>query len=211
MGSGLMYIRVTRFMSSTPLDDKRIEESGQRVSEAFGQTHGYLGWSVLRDSASGESASITYWADADSMQASEDAGAAVRARVVSEGAQVRDVQRYERLIQERVGTPRVGTFARIASFSIAPARIDELIAHMNKVSVPQVKAQPGFEAFLVSANRDTGQVSVASVWESEAAREASSIALGEERRQTVEHFGATLDEIQPYEVVAVDVKLPAPA
>jgi heme-degrading monooxygenase HmoA len=206
-----MYMRVTRFTSSTPLDEQRIAEGGNRLAEAFGQTPGYLGWSALLDPASGEAASVTYWADAESMQASEEAGAAVRARTVSEGAQLRDVQRYERLIQERVGPPRTGLFARVTSFSIAPERMNELISHMSQVSVPQAKAQPGFQSFLVSANRETGQVGVASVWESEAAREASNTALSEERRQTAERFGATLDSIQTYEIVAVDVKLPAPA
>jgi hypothetical protein len=36
-------------------------------------------------------------------------------------------------------------------------------------------------------------------------------ALGEERRQMAERFGARLDDTQQYEVVAVNVTLPAPA
>lgn len=208
---GLMYMRVTRFRSSTPIDDKRIAEGGERLSAAFGQTPGYLGWSALLDRASGNAASVTYWADAESMQASEEAGEAVRARVASEGADIHDVQRYERLISERVGTPQSGGFARVVNFSMAPERINELIARMQEVSVPQAKAQPGFQAFLVSANRETGQVGVASVWDSEAAREASNMALGDERRQSLERFGASMESTETYEIVAVDVKLPAPA
>jgi heme-degrading monooxygenase HmoA len=206
-----MYMRVTRFTTSTPIDDKRIADGGQRLNEAFGQSPGYLGWSALLDRASGEAASITYWADAASMQASEEVGAAVRARAVGEGMQVRDVQRYERLIQERVGAPRTGLFARVSDLVIAPQRIDELISHMKTVSVPQLRAQPGFDSFLVSADRGTGHIAVASVWESESAREASDAALGEERRQTAERFGATLGGMQPYEIVGVEVNLPAPA
>jgi hypothetical protein len=81
----------------------------------------------------------------------------VRARVVSEGAEIRDVRRYERLIQERVGTPQVGLFARVTNFSIAPERIDELISRMKEVSVPQAKAQPGFRSFqqIISAGTAT--------------------------------------------------------
>jgi hypothetical protein len=82
---------------------------------------------------------------------------------------------------------------------------------MKSVTVPQAKAQPGFQSFLVSVNRESGLVGAASVWESEAAREASMSALAEERRQTAERFGAKLDDTQPYEVVAVNVTLPAPA
>ncbi len=206
-----MYMRVTRFTSSQPMDEARIAQGAERLTAAFGQTPGYLGWAALADRASGKAVSITYWADAESLQASEEAGAAVRARVVSEGAQVVDVQRYERLIQERVGAPRPGVFARVTQFSIAPERIDELISYMTETTVPQVRAQPGFHAFLVSANRETGKVTASSVWESEAAREASDVALRDERRRTTERFGGTIESIEPYEVVAADIKLPAPA
>ena len=41
--------------------------------------------------------------------------------------------------------------------------------------------------------------------------EASNVAMADERRQTMERFGATVESVEPYEVVAVDVKLPAPA
>ena len=99
----------------------------------------------------------------------------------------------------------------VTQISIAPERIDEMISHMTETTVPQVKAQPGFQAFLVSANRETGQVGASSVWESEAARDASDIALRDERRKTTERFGGTIESIEPYEVVAADVKLPAPA
>ena len=206
-----MYMRVTRFTSSAPLDDERIAQGRQRLAEAFGQSPGYLGFAALFDRATGKVASVTYWADAESMQASEEAGTVVRARVVSEGAEIQDVQRYERLIQERVGAPRTGVFARVTNLSIAPERIDELISHMKEHTVPQAKAQPGVSCVPGERQPRTGQVGVSSIWESDAAREASNLALSDERRQTAEHFSATLDSIEPYEVVALDVKLPAPA
>ncbi|MBV9579370.1 MAG: antibiotic biosynthesis monooxygenase [Chloroflexi bacterium] len=206
-----MFMRVTRFTSSTPLDDKRIADGGQRLSEAFGKIPGYLGASALLDRASGEAASITYWADAASLQASQEAGNAVRTQAAGGGLNIRDVRHYERVIQEYAGTPRVGVFARVTNFTVAPGRVDELLAHMKAVSVPQAKALPGFQSFLVSVDRATGLIGVASVWESEAAREASLAGVGEERRQTIERFGATLDDSQSYEVVALNVTLPAPA
>ncbi len=206
-----MYIRVTRATTSQPLGDERVTQGGQRLTETFGQTPGYLGWAALVDRASGKYVSVTYWADAESMQASEEAGAALRARVASEGSQVIDVERYEFLIQERVESPRAGTFLRVTELAITPERINELISHMAQNSVPQVKAQTGFRSFLVSANREAGKVLVASVWESAAAREASDVALRDERRTTTERFGASVVSIELYESAAVEVRLPEPA
>ena len=206
-----MYTRVTRFTNPEPLTDARIAEAAQRMSETFGQTPGYLGWSALVDHASGKAISVTYWADAASMQASEDAGAALRGHVISQGAQLIDLERYELLIQERVAPPSAGTFVRLTQLTLAPERIDELMAVMTQTSVPQTKALPGFRSFLVSANRAAGKVLVATVWESTAAREASDAAVRDERRQTAERVGASVVSVEPYEVAAVDLKLPAPA
>ena len=206
-----MYMRVTRFTSSTPIDDKRVAEGGARLNATFGQMRGYLGWAALLDRASGKAASVVYWADAESMRASEEAGNAVRAQLASEGTEILGIQRMERLIQESVGTPRSGTFARITTLSLAPERIDEMIADTRAVSVAPVKAQPGFRSFLVSADRESGRVSVASVWESEAAREASRGPMANERQHTMERFGASVESVEAYEIVGSDVKLPAPA
>src|SRR5579864_1784089 len=159
---GLMFMRVTRFTSSTPIDDKRVAEGGAGLNATFGQMPGYLGWAALLDRASGTAASITYWADAESMRASEDAGNAMRARVASEGAQIVGIQRMERLIQENVGTPRPGGFARVTNLLLAPERIDEMMAHTKEVGLPAVKAQPGFRSFLASVDREAGRVSVRS-------------------------------------------------
>jgi len=41
--------------------------------------------------------------------------------------------------------------------------------------------------------------------------EASNVALSDERLQTAERFSATLDSVEPYELVAVDVKFPTHA
>jgi heme-degrading monooxygenase HmoA len=206
-----MYIRLTRFTSSTPIDDKRVADGGARLNATFGQMTGYLGWAALLDRASGKAASVTYWADAESMRASEEAGNAVRARLVSEGGEIIGIQRMERLIQESVGTPQSGSFARVTTLALPPERIDEMIADTKKVSVAPVKAQPGFRSFLVSADRETGRVSVASVWESDAAREASRAPMANERQHTMERFGATVESVEAYEIVGVEVRLPAPA
>ena len=86
-----------------------------------------------------------------------------------------------------------------------------MIADTRQAGVAPVKAQPGFQSFLVSADRETGRVSVSSVWESEAAREASRVPMADRRQLTMDRFGATVESVETYEIVGVDVKLPAPS
>jgi len=172
---------------------------------------GYRGWSALVDHASGNAISVTYWADADSMQASEAVGAAVRARVISEGSQLIDLDRFEELIAERSQTPRTGTFARVTQLVLPPERIDELVSAMRQESLPQLRAQSGFRSLLVSGNRADGKVVVATIWESTETREASDAAMREERQQLIARVGGHVDSVERFEVVAANITMPAPA
>jgi heme-degrading monooxygenase HmoA len=181
------------------------------MKEAYGQMPGYRGWSALVDQSSDTLISVTYWADADSMRASDDAGAAMRSRLVSEGAQLVDVERFEDLIVERLHTPRTGTSARATQLVLPPERIDDLVSAMRQESLPQLKAQPGFRALLVSGNRETGKIVVSTVWESAEAREASGAAMSDERQQTTDRVGGRVESVESFEVVAVNMTVPAPA
>lgn len=204
-----MHIRITRYTTSQAVDEASLARGAENMSSTFGQTAGYLGWAALVDQAGSKAIVATYWADADAMQASEDAGAAQRGQ--QEGAQVTDVERYEFLVQERLAPPAAGTFIRLTDLALAPERIDDLVSSVRTVTVPLAKAQSGFRSFLVAANRGAGKVVIASVWESAAARETSDTAFREERRRTMERVGASLVNVGLYEMVHAEIKLPTPA
>ncbi|MBV9577797.1 MAG: antibiotic biosynthesis monooxygenase [Chloroflexi bacterium] len=206
-----MFMRVTRLTPAGPIDEALIAQAGERLAAAYGYIPGYLGYSVMLDRANNEANVVTYWTDAESMLASEEASNVIRERLTSEGNQMRSVRQMELVIQDSVTPARSGSFARISHLSVSPERLDELITETKEVGVPAVKGAPGFQAFLVTANRQTGEVAVSSVWESAEAREASKQPMSAQRQHTMEHFGATFEGVDNYEIVAVDVRLPAPA
>ena len=143
------------------------------------------------------------------MLATEAAGEKIRAQVLAEGGpQVRDVDRFEVILQERVAPPISGTFVRVNDFVAPPANIDT-VADVLRGRLPGARDLSGFRAVLVSANRDTGRMLVASIWDTAADREASLAAarsIGDELRAV---RGDTSVKTDLYEVVYSDIKLPA--
>ena len=206
-----MHTRIVRVSVAPTTSVEQIAATYvQRMTAAFGNMPGYIGCGLLAgvgDSA----ASITYWADAESMQASDPASLELRSQFASEGVQVNSVDTFEFVIQERTVAPRSQTFLRTTQLTLDTARIDELIESMSANTVPLVKLQPGFLTLLVGANKETAKVIVASIWDSAATREASEAAVRDERRQIVERVGASVVSTELYESVAIDIKLRSPA
>jgi hypothetical protein len=69
-----------------------------------------------------------------------------------------------------------------------------------------LKAQSGFRAVLMGANRQTGRMIVASVWETATDREASIAALQELRQRAPQVAGAETMKTELYESAFAEVK-----
>ena len=145
------------------------------------------------------------------MQASEELGARIRGQAVGDDLKVRDIDRFEMVIHERTAPPRSGTFVRTNDLRGAPAGADAALALARDTILPVLKAQPGFLANLVCVNRETGRILASSVWDSPEARAASEAAVQELRRESGQLAGVSSIDVQLYESVYVNVKVPTPA
>jgi hypothetical protein len=83
--------------------------------------------------------------------------------------------------------------------------VDDVVKLIRE-TLPVLKAQPGFRALLLGANRQTGRVLVSSAWETAADREASDAAIQERRREAAQLAGAETVKVQLYETLFVEVK-----
>jgi len=205
-----MFVRATWIQSAPERLDERISDYPKTMS-GFEALDGYLGAALLVNRSTGAGASISYWATAEAMQASEEVGASIRGQASGGDIQVRDVDRFEIVIQERTRQPRSGTFIRTNDLHGSPAKADATIAFARDQVLPVLKAQPGFIANLVAVNRDTGRVLASSVWETAEAREASEVAVEEVRREAARLAGASTVNVELYESAYVSIKLPAAA
>jgi len=202
-----MFIRVTWAQSSPDRIEEQIASYPQQMATGLGSLQGYMGASLLIDRGTGAGVSVSYWESAESMQASEEAGATLRSQVTAtNGAQIREIDRFELVVEERIAPPRANTYVRVNDLQGSPAKVDDLANLVRGDAMSVLKAQSGFRAVLMGANRQTGRMVVASVWETATDREASMAALQELRQQAPQVAGAETMKTELYESAFAEVK-----
>lgn len=157
-----------------------------RILPSLKTQTGFLGAGVLANAERTEGISVTYWENAAALSASEAMGATGRAEAAkAQGLIITDVDRFEMLLQDRAKPSQAGSFIRINDVAASVTQIDATVALVRDVS-EQIKALKGYRAVLVSANRMTGRMLVASIWDSAADREASESVISGLRQRLVE-------------------------
>ena len=97
-------------------------------------------------------------------------------------------------------------FARITKFEGPPEWVDELRYAVVERALPAARRLDGFAGALVLANRQSGEVQVVILWESEQAMSASEESAYWFRTYSSEAAGETVTSVERYEVVFSDPK-----
>jgi heme-degrading monooxygenase HmoA len=197
------------------VEPDKVDELASIVGQAaatLSQQAGYQGTALLADRQTGAGSLVTYWETLADMQGSDRAAAQARvdaqARIPS--LRIRDIERFEMVVQERTGPPQANVLIRVSDAHVPPDKIDDMVRFVREQAVPVLKAQPGFRAALTSVNRTTGRAISASVWDTAANLEASESAIAPVRAQATGQAGAQPATVSRFEVVLADIKLPTP-
>jgi heme-degrading monooxygenase HmoA len=200
-----MYARAVWFDSRADQLDARIADFPRRM-QSIKETPGCMGIAALANRETGAGISVTYWDTPESMRASETASATIRTQIVAEGGiQVREVDRFESLFEDRVVPPAAGAFVRLVD-SIVPIENIDAIADAIRAGLPDARGLSGFRALMGSVNRTTGRMLVAASWNSAVDREAAAAhadRVGERLRPLT---GGGTSKVDAYEVVYSEVK-----
>jgi heme-degrading monooxygenase HmoA len=205
-----MFVRATSFRTTSESLEEFLARYQERIAPLT-QQPGYAGNALLVDRSAGTGVAISYWESAEARQASEDLADRARSQASAAGSQVEEIWRGELVISERVGQPKAGVFARANRLQGSPDKIDELIALMRDQGLPILRTQTGFRGLIAAVNRETGQATATSIWETAADREASDAAVKDTRQQAGRVTGAETVSVNLYEVAFVDIKQPAHA
>jgi heme-degrading monooxygenase HmoA len=164
-----------------------------------------VGAALLVNRGTGAGAAISYWDSMQSLQASDEAAVTLRAQTATEGGMtVGEIDRFEVIIQERMAPPAANTFVWVNDFQASPDKVND-VANLVRDTMPTLKAQKGFRAVLVGANRQTGRMFITSVWETAADREASDSAVQERRGQIAQAGGAANIKVDLFESAFTEV------
>jgi heme-degrading monooxygenase HmoA len=201
-----MFARVTWFQGSPDRIDEGVTAYRQQAVPGLSALQGNVGSALLVNRSTGAGAAISYWDSMPSLQASEEAAVTLRAQTATEGGMtIGEIDRFEVIIQERMAPPAANTFVRVNNLQAVPDKVND-VANMVRDTMPTLKAQKGFRAVLVGANRQTGRMFISSVWETSADRETSDAAVQERRGQIAQIAGAETVKVELYESVFAEVK-----
>ena len=95
---------------------------------------------------------------------------------------------------------------RVVTFTGAK-NFDDGVAYVRDAVVPNLNAQKGYRGLTVSTDRSNGVLSVLSLWETEADREASDGALAKNRQEGLDIIGGELS-VETFEQLLAEISAP---
>jgi heme-degrading monooxygenase HmoA len=97
-------------------------------------------------------------------------------------------------------------FARTARYEVPLDRLEDDIRQAGEIE-DEVKAMPGIRGFYYFADRETGHTMSLTLWDTEAALEASRTRAMELRQRLTEPTGAKIVSVEEFETVAMPVEM----
>jgi heme-degrading monooxygenase HmoA len=103
-------------------------------------------------------------------------------------------------------------YARVSTIQGTTDQIDEGIDRIRDTTIPAVKAIDGFKGICSLVDRQTGKGLTITLWESEAALQASEEEANRLRSEAAGNLGATGEPtVERYEVAVYEVGSPVTA
>src|ERR1051326_6714929 len=116
-----MYARATWAESSKDQIEARLADYPRRM-KSIRESPGCVGIAALINRETGAAVSVSYWESKEAMLASEAAGEQIRNQVQAEGTQVRDMDRFDVILQDRGAPPPPETTRQIHCFRPPPGK-----------------------------------------------------------------------------------------
>ena len=96
--------------------------------------------------------------------------------------------------------------SRVNFLEADPDRIDDVARVVREVVHPGISSEPGYVGYIVLGNRESGSALGVTLWESDAAQEASDAKARQIRPRVEEATGGTMRAVERYDVLFFDVK-----
>jgi len=203
-----MFLRATRIQASPDKVDAAIENFKTSTLKTLRSAPGNQGAVLRVDRESGAALGVTYWESVKALASSEQVGIQARTQAATDtGARIVNVERAELMIMDRAAAPKAGTFVRLVTANGDPEKLDAAIVHIRNHVLPILKAQHGYQATVAAVDRQTGRLSVSTVWETKADEAASESKLAGPRAEAAKIAGAGPHDVQVeiFETAVVDI------
>jgi heme-degrading monooxygenase HmoA len=193
-----MFLRATRVQTPPDKVNEAIKNFETNILKNLRSAPGNQGAVLVVNRQTGAALGITYWESAKALAASEQIGTQSRTQTTKNvpGSQIVNVERAELMIMDRAAAPKEGSFVRMVTANGDPEKLDAGIVHIRNHVLPLLKAQKGYRATIASVDRQSGRLSVSTVWDSKADLDASESKLAGPRAEVAKLAGAGPNDVQ---------------
>jgi heme-degrading monooxygenase HmoA len=193
-----MFLRATRVQTPPDKVNEAIKNFEANILKNLRSAPGNQGAALLVNRQTGAALGISYWESAKALAASEQIGTQSRTQTTKNvpGSQIVNVERAELMIMDRAAAPKAGSFLRLVSVNGDPEKLDAAIVNLRNQVLPLLKAQKGYRATIASVDRQSGRLSVSTVWDSKADLDASESKLAGPRAEVAKLAGAGPNDVQ---------------
>jgi heme-degrading monooxygenase HmoA len=194
-----MHVRITGLTGVNDIDAV-VSFVRDEAKPQLQQQHGFRGMTVSADRSARVVGVLSIWdTDAD-LRASDGVATKVRGEGVAAFGGEATVETFEQTVAEVATPPGPDSRLQIRRISMDPSRVEDNIAFFKSTVLPDIKAQPGFQAVRQLIDRATGHGIVGTTWADMASLEAAA-AHADEQRQRATDRGVEFGEVSVREIL----------
>lgn len=198
-----MHLRLSRFVGLAPerADQMVIAFEEGDYLDRLAEAPGFEGYLLAADRGRGKITAMSFWQSGQDLEASDLIAEAARALRIAAVRPTRRpvVDRYEVVLYQDIesfqGHLRL---SRVAD--LAPAGLEAMIETFQGY-VEELSTHPGYEGYVVAADREQGKVMAMSLWESQEALRASDHAAEEAREERLAIAGTHDPIVDRYRIM----------
>jgi heme-degrading monooxygenase HmoA len=198
-----MHLRLSRFVGLAPerADQMVIAFEEGDYLDRLAEAPGFEGYLLAADRGRGKITAMSFWQSAQDLDESDLIAEAARALRIAAVRPTRRpvVDRYEVVLYQDIASFQGHLrLSRVAD--IAPAALEAMIETFGGY-VEELSAHPGYEGYVVAADREHGKVMAMSLWQSQEALRASDHAAEEAREGRLAIAGAHDPIVDRYRIM----------
>jgi quinol monooxygenase YgiN len=203
-----MHARSTTFQARPGSIDEGIAFVRDEVMSATMAMEGCIGLSLICNRESGRCIATSAWSSLDAMRSSELMMEPIRQRGAEIFGGQPSVDRWEIAVLHRDTTSGDGACVRCTWLDMDPSGLTHAIETYRMSTLPALEDMDGFCSASLMVDRTTGRLVSSATFASRDAMAASRSAAEGVRTRTAEDIGATVTDVDEFELALAHLHVP---
>lgn len=203
-----MYARSTTFQARPGSIDEGIAYVRDEVMPAASARVGFVGMSMICDRLSGRCIATGAWATKEALDSTEQMMVPMRQRGAEIFGAQPSVDRWEMAVLHRHAPSGDDACVRCTWLRMDVVQFSNAVETYRMATLPALEEMDGFCSASLMVDRDTGRAVSSATFVNHDAMVASRPAAQELRSRTAEDIGATVTDIQEFELALAHLHVP---